>query len=440
MFASRTNWPLEPNRFAQALETRRRSGEHLLDLTASNPTTCGFTYPVQAILPALADPRALVYHPESKGLREAREAVASYYSGRAGFGSGHPRAVDPEQIILTSGTSEGYTHIFRLLCEPGDEVLVPVPGYPLFEFLADLADIRLVSYPLLYDHGWQIDLETLRRVLTPRSRAILLVHPNNPAGSLVKRHEAVELARICARHDLALVVDEVFLDYPAPGAPPLAPPALAPPLDGPAPGHSPIAYPSFDYRTHDSTLAHSTPAVPATFAFHSDALTFTLSGISKIAALPQMKLAWLIVSGPEALARASIDRLEIIADTYLSPSVPVQLALARFLELRNALQAQLQQRIAANQAYLDGLLLRAAAPLQRLAREAGWYAVLRVPSSMPDDDLAVDLLEQCSVLVHPGQFFNFSQNGFLVLSLIAPQADFQEGARRLCAFFARRIA
>ena len=448
MFASRTNWPLEPNRFAQALETRRRSGEHLLDLTASNPTTCGFTYPVQAILPALADPRALVYHPESKGLREAREPVASYYSGRAGFGSGNQRVLDPEKIILTSGTSEGYTHIFRLLCEPGDEVLVPVPGYPLFEFLADLADIRLVSYPLLYDHGWQIDLEALRGALTPRARAILLVHPNNPTGSLVKRHEAVELARICARHDLALVVDEVFLDYPALDAPALGAPALAAPaldasaLDGPSPGHAPIAYPSFDYRTRDyrtrdSTLGHSTPAAPATFAFHSDALTFTLSGISKIAALPQMKLAWLIVSGPEALARASIDRLEIIADTYLSPSVPVQLALARFLELRNALQAQLQQRIAANQAYLDNLMLRAAAPLQRLAREAGWYAVLRVPSSMPDDDLAVDLLEQCSVLVHPGQFFNFSQNGFLVLSLIAPEADFQEGARRLCAFFAR---
>jgi alanine-synthesizing transaminase len=455
MFASRTNWPLEPNRFAQALEAHRRSGEHLLDLTASNPTACGFTYPVHAILAALADPRALVYRPDSKGLREAREAVASYYQGRAGFGSGNECALDPEKIILTSGTSEGYSHIFRLLCEPGDEVLVPVPGYPLFEFLADLADIRLVSYPLLYDHGWQIDLEALRSALTPRSRAMLLVHPNNPTGSLVKHHEAVELARICAHHDLALVVDEVFLDYPALDYPALDYPALDdssigrpapdgsslayPTLGGPAPGHLPIAYPTLRHPAPDyPTQEHSAPAAPATFAFHSDALTFTLSGISKIAALPQMKLAWVIVSGPEAPARASLDRLEIIADTYLSPSIPVQLALAHFLDLRGALQAQLQQRIAANQAYLDDMLLRVAGPLQRLAREAGWYAVLRVPSSLPDDDLAVDLLEQCSVLVHPGQFFNFAQNGFLVLSLIAPEADFQEGARRLCEFFARR--
>ncbi len=402
IFAARTNWSLEPNRFAQALVTHRRAGKHLLDLTASNPTICGFTYPEHDILAALADPRALTYRPESKGLLPAREAVANYYLAHPGFGAPHASSVHPENIILTSGTSEAYSHIFRLLCEPGDDVLVPVPGYPLFEFLADLADIRLIPYPLLYDHGWQIDLEGLRAALTPRSRAILVVHPNNPTGSLVQRHEAAELAQMCAHRHLALVADEVFLDYPA---------------------------------AHFATDAATFEA--PTFALHSEALTFTLSGISKIAALPQMKLAWIVASGPPELVRPALDRLDIIADTYLSPSVPVQIALARFLALSGALQAQVRQRIATNQAHLDALLQRNPGPLQQLVRTAGWYAILRVPASRPDEDLAVDLLERCSVLVHPGQFFNFSQNGFLVLSLITPEPEFQEGARRLCEFFAR---
>src|ERR1700680_1660586 len=212
MFASRTNWQLETNRLTRALEEHRRSGKELLDLTASNPTTCGFAYPEREILTALADPRALVYRPESKGLLEAREAVAEYYTGRAGF-SGSLQQVDPERILLASGTSEAYTHIFRLLCEAGDEILVPAPSYPLFEFLADLADVRLVPYPLLYDHGWQIDFASLRAALAPRSRAVLVVHPNNPTGSFVKPHEAAELGEICAGREMAIVADEVFLDY-----------------------------------------------------------------------------------------------------------------------------------------------------------------------------------------------------------------------------------
>jgi hypothetical protein len=228
------------------------------------------------------------------------------------------------------------------------------------------------------------------------------VHPNNPTGSFVKPREVSELARLCASREMALVADEVFLDYPA--------------LDHPA-----IS------KNADS---------PRTFAFQSEALTFTLSGLSKISALPQMKLAWIVVSGPKSLADAAIERLEIIADTYLSPGTPVQLALPRLLALRATMQPQLHQRIAANVAHLDTLLLRESAPLQRLVREAGWYAVLRVPASRSDDDVAVDLLERCSVLVHPGHFFNFAREGFLVLSLIAPEADFQEGVRRLASFFA----
>jgi aspartate/methionine/tyrosine aminotransferase len=392
MFASRTDWRLETNRLTWALEEHRRSGKELLDLTASNPTTCGFAYPEREILAALGDPRALVYHPESKGLLEAREAVARYYAGRAGF-SGSRSQVDPERILLASGTSEAYSHIFRLLCEPGDEILVPAPSYPLFEFLADLADVRLVSYPLLYDHGWQIDLAALRAALTPRSRAVLVVHPNNPTGSFVQPREAKELTELCAAREMAIVADEVFLDYASGAAP------------------------------------------AQTFALSDAALTFTLSGLSKISLLPQMKLAWMVVSGPEALVHNAVDRLEIIADTYLSPSTPVQLALSRFLAIRQTMQRQLQDRISANLSVLDAML-RQSKSLTRLERQGGWYAILRVPVMQPDDDLTVSLLEGASVLVHPGHFFNFSQEGFLVLSLICPEDQFKEAASRLRKFFA----
>src|SRR3990172_3560574 len=313
MFSSRTNWHLHPNRFAQALETHRRSGKRILDLTASNPTTCGFSYPEHEILAALADPRALQYAPESKGFLPAREAIAGYYRGHKGL-AGSPQSIDPERILLTSGTSEAYSHVFRLLCEPGDEILVPAPSYPLFEFLADLNDVRLAPYPLLYDHGWQMDFDALRGALSPRARAVWVVHPNNPTGSFVKPEQAAELAAICAARQMAIVADEVFLDYPA------------------------------------------ASVSPATFAHGGPALTFTLSGLSKICALPQMKLAWIVVSGPEVLARAAVERLEVIADTYLSPGVPVQLAAGKLLALRGAMQAQLQQRIAANLAYMDGAL------------------------------------------------------------------------------------
>ena len=397
MFTSRTNWLLETNRLTRALDEHRKSGKKLFDLTASNPTTCGLNYPGNEILAALADPRALVYRPESKGLPETREAIADYYVGRGRFSatpSSSSSRVNPKNILLASGTSEAYTHIFRLLCEAGEEVLIPAPSYPLFEFLADLADIRLVGYPLLYDYGWQIDFASLRAALTPRSRAVLVVHPNNPTGSFVKPREAAELAEICAAREMAIIADEVFLDYAA----------------------SPMT------------------AAP-TFAFHDAALTFTLSGLSKISLLPQMKLAWTIVSGPLATAQSAVDRLEIIADTFLSPSTPVQLALPKFLSLRHELQAQLQRRISANLSALDGLL-RETKSLARLEREGGWYAILRVPVTASDDDLTVALLERCSVPVHPGHFFNFSRDGFLVLSLIPPETEFQEGARRLLAFLA----
>jgi alanine-synthesizing transaminase len=407
MFAKRTNWPLEPNSLAHALEEHRRAGKTLIDLTASNPTTCGFAYPEREILDALRNSRTLEYRPESKGLLSAREAVAEYYRGRRGFAppatgsggsedSGNSDRVDPERIVLTSGTSEAYTHVFRLLCEAGDEILVPAPSYPLLEFLADLADIRLVPYPLLDDHGWQMDFAGLRDALTPRSRAVVVVHPNNPTGSFVKPREAAQLAQICAAWEMAIIADEVFLDY--------------------------------------ADTAKSSAANPrATFAFSGTALTFTLSGLSKISALPQMKLAWIVTSGPEALVRSATERLDVIADTYLSPSTPIQLAALEFLALRRTMQSQLQNRIAANLAFLDATLAGSDAAT-RLVREGGWYAILRVPKSASDESRVVSLLERHSVLVHPGTFYNFPSDGFLVLSLIPPTSEFEQGARLLTDF------
>lgn len=394
MFAARTNWNLEPNRFSLALESHRRSGRKLFDLTASNPTTCNFKYPAEEILGAFADPRALKYAPESKGMLSARQAVAGYYAGRPGYGI-CAGAVDPERIVLTAGTSEAYGYIFRLLCEPGDEILFPAPSYPLFEYVAGLNDVRLVPYPLFYDHGWHMDLAALRAALTPRSRAVLVVHPNNPTGSFVMPKEAAELRQICAAREMAIVADEVFLDYAA------------------------------ESRPH------------STFAFDAEALTFTLSGLSKISALPQMKLAWLIAGGPELLVRPAMERLEMIADTYLSPGTPVQLALPKLLAIRDEMQAQLQARIAANLAHLDGALVRQQL-IVRLERQGGWYAILRVPATLPDEDLAVELLKKYSVAVHPGRFFDFRQDGFLVVSLITPEAAFQEGIQRLLAFHEAR--
>lgn len=390
MFASRTNWPLEPNRFAQALDARRRSGKPLLDLTASNPTTCGFDYPASEILSALADPRGMQYSPESKGIQSARESVAEYYAGRPGFGI-CGGSVDSGQIILTAGTSEAYSYVFRLLCEPGDEIVFPAPSYPLLEYLAGLNDVRLVPYSLFYDHGWHVDLGSLRAAVTARSRAVLVVHPNNPTGSFMKPAEAEALREICAANKMAIIADEVFLDFAA------------------------------ENKPHSS------------FAFTNEVLTFTLSGLSKISALPQMKLAWLVANGPENLLRPALDRLEIIADTFLSPGTPVQLALPKFLEVRHAMHRQIQARATANLVHLDAALAGHNS-IVRLDREGGWYAVLRVPATQTDEELAVALLSARGVLVHPGRFFDFPQDGYSVVSLIPPEPDFREGIARLVEF------
>jgi alanine-synthesizing transaminase len=384
MFASRTGWALAPNRFSAALERHRAAGREALDLTESNPTHCGFAYD-PSLLSTLADRHALAYDPHPKGLHAAREAVCGYYQQ-------HGAAVDPEQVILTASTSEGYSSLFRLLCDPGDEVLVPAPSYPLFEFLASIQDVRLASYPLLYDHGWQIDLHGLSEALTTRTRAILVVHPNNPTGSFVKPAEMEILDAICQERGLALVADEVFLDY-----------------------------------THDG-VAH------LSFASPRQALTFTLSGISKLCALPQMKLAWIVTSGPPDLVHDALARLDVIADTYLSVSTPVQLALPNFLAWRGGIERQVKERVMANLAELDRQLAEQE-PVRRLDVEGGWYAVARVPVTRSDEELAIALLDEQSVVVHPGHFYDFPEEGFLVVSLITPTDVFLEGVRRVVRSF-----
>jgi alanine-synthesizing transaminase len=384
VFARRTNWTLAPNRLTQALQQRRAAGAEILDLTESNPTRCGLGYDQSQILSALAQPESLQYQPDPKGLRSAREAVVGYYAERGPANAG----IDPDDIVLTTSTSEGYSFVFRLLCDPGDEVLVPFPSYPLFELLADVQDVKLIPYMLFYDHGWHLDLHSLQTTITERARALLVVHPNNPTGSYVKPVEAEALSWLCREHELALVSDEVFLDY-----------------------------------------AHSGPP-RSSLAGNTRALTFTLSGLSKISALPQMKVAWVVTSGPNELAASARERLEMIADTYLSLSTPLQLATPRLLEQRQVISRQLLQRIAGNLAELDSKLERQKS-CRCLQIEGGWYAVLRMPVTRSDEELAVELLERESVFVHPGHFYDFPGDGYLVLSLITPSEQFREGVRRL---------
>jgi len=384
VFARRTSWKLAPNRLTQALQQQRAAGAQVFDLTESNPTLCGLRYDAPEILSALAQPESLQYQPDPNGLRSTRQAIAAYYAERGAAAAG----IDPDHILLTTSTSEGYSFVFRLLCDPGDEVLVPSPSYPLFELLADVQDVKLIPYLLFYDHGWHLDLHSLQMAITERSRAVLVVHPNNPTGSYVKPEESEALTHLCREHDLALISDEVFLDY-----------------------------------------AHAGPPRPS-FAAGISALTFTLSGLSKISALPQMKVAWIVTSGPQDLAARARQRLEMIADTYLSLSTPLQLATPRLLQLRHAMTRQLLQRIATNLAELDSQLANHKA-CQRLQIEGGWYAVLRVPVTGSDEDLAVELLERESVFIHPGHFYDFPGDGYLVLSLIAPADQFREGVGRL---------
>jgi aspartate/methionine/tyrosine aminotransferase len=383
MFSNRTAWNLESNPLSKALSERIASGKPVIDLTESNPTKCGFYFESEEILRALSHPASLHYEPVPQGLLPARNAVADYYRARG-------CAINVNDIFLTTSTSEAYSFLFRTLCNPGDELLIPQPGYPLFNFLADIQDVTTVRYPLIYDYGWQIDFHALQRAITPRTRGIIVVNPNNPTGHFCSADDMNRLNQLCQERELALIADEVFLDF------------------------------------------YLGNGILRSFASNNSASTFTMSGLSKISGLPQMKVAWLIATGPQALKQQAVARLEMLADTYLSMSTPMQLALPVLLGLSRKFQQQCMERTRNNLAQLDKLLSTQKL-CTRLNIEGGWYAILRVPVTGSDEELALELLNIRGVYVHPGHFYDFPADGYLVVSLITPELPFAAGMEALVA-------
>ena len=381
MFSSRLPWDLRPNRLSELLEAKRRSGAAILDLTESNPTRAGFVYP-EEIAQSLASPASLLYEPSPAGLPQAREAVAAYYAARG-------KSVEPDRILLTASTSEAYSYLFKLLADPGDEVLVPRPSYPLFEFLANLESVRTVQYPLAYHVRWEMDLDALAGAVTGRTRAVVIVNPNNPTGSFLKKDELDRLLEICARKNLVIISDEVFSDY----------------------GFEPDA-------RRVETLA-DVEGVPV----------FCLGGLSKAAGLPQMKLGWIALAGPPAWINTARERLELIADTYLSVGTPVQHALARLLALGAGIREQILTRTRSNLAFIRAAV--SGTSCRVLDVEGGWYAILEVPRTRSEEEWCAELLDRDNVLVQPGFFYDFESEAFLVVSLLPLWDAFREGIGRL---------
>lgn len=382
MFSSRADWDRTPNELARLRSDLVASGKTVSDLTESNPTRCGFSYPNEELLGALSDSAALSYEPDPLGLLTARKAVAKSFPGD----------IDPGRIVLTAGTSEAYSWLFKLLCEPGDSVLAPAPSYPLFEFLARLESVRLETYPLIYDGRWSIDFGELARKIDNRTRAVIVVNPNNPTGSYLCKDEIDALREICREKRLAVISDEVFFDFA---------------VEAPQPP-------------------------PVSLSSVADVLTFTLGGLSKMAALPQMKLSWIAVDGPAADCSEALERLELIGDTYLSVGTPVQAAASVLLEAGEKVRQQIIERIRANREFLDQSRSREAA-WDCLRTEGGWSAVLRVPRNLSEHDWVIALLEKDGIYVHPGYFFDFPTEGYLALSLLPTEDLFRESVGRLAA-------
>ena len=380
MFSGRLNWNPRPNRLSELLDKKRQTGAQVLDLTESNPTRAGLHYPSAEILAALADASVLNYHPSPRGLDSARQAVAGYYRDLG-------VQIQHRSVLLTASTSEAYAYLFKLLANSGEEILAPRPSYPLFEFLAGLESVHIRQYPLRYDGVWHVDFDALEQAITPRTRGIVVVNPNNPTGSFLKRAEVGRLDSLAADRGLAILSDEVFRDY-----------AFA------------------DDPERVSTLAGDRLS-----------LTFSMSGLSKIAGLPQMKLGWIVASGPGS--DQVLDALELIADTYLSVSTPVQVALPRLLGVSGSILKEIRERTASNLARLREGVYGSVATLLRT--EGGWYAVLQVPRTRTEEEWTLKLLEESDVLVQPGFFFDFESEAFLVLSLLPEPSTFADGLKRL---------
>lgn len=392
MFSNRVPHDLTRNRLAAAIAAMRAGGRDFIDLTESNPTRAGFPYP-PALLAPLGSAPSLRYAPAALGAVAARAAVAADYA-RQGL------SVAAERIVLTASTSEAYSILFKLLADAGDEVLIPRPSYPLFDHLARLDLVATRPYDLEYHGTWSIDFASVERALTDRTRAILLVSPNNPTGSYVSRGELDRLATIGAEHGVAIVADEVFADYELePGA-----------------------------ARHAGRAASNTRA-----------LTFALGGLSKSVGLPQVKLGWIAVSGPERLVASALERLELICDTYLSVSTPVQIAAPTLLAEGAVVREAIAARVAANYCRLKEAA--AAVPACAVLKSGGgWYAVLQVPTLETEEDLVVGLLTGAQVLTHPGYFFDFPRESYVIVSLLPTEAAFREGVGRVLRHFACNAA
>jgi aspartate/methionine/tyrosine aminotransferase len=382
VFSRRTSWDIAPNAIAQAVEARRRAGRSLLDLTETNPTRVGLPMPDAEVRAALLDAAPLRYDPAPLGDPAARAAVSAYHGG----------AVPPEQVALTASTSEAYAWLFKLLGDPGDRVLVPVPSYPLFDYLASLEGLDTVPYPWSWDgDGWFVDFHALEERLPPRSRALVVVSPNNPTGAMVRREEAQRLLRLCRERDMALIADEVFGDHVFTEAPSRLP----------------------------------------SFAGRDEALTFVLGGLSKACLLPQVKVGWIAASGPGDRLAPALARLQVVADTYLSVNGPAQRAVPRLLALREVIRPPLMARLAANRAALARALTGSAAT--PLLADGGWSAVVRVPRHPGEEARVLRLIARHGLRVHPGYFFDFPGEAFLVVSLLCPEDEFARGAAILAA-------
>ncbi|MEO5922632.1 MAG: pyridoxal phosphate-dependent aminotransferase [Bryobacteraceae bacterium] len=381
-FSRRLSWDQPANRLSLLIAGKRKAGAEILELTESNPTRAALVYP-DGLLAPLADVRGLTYEPTPQGSKEARAAVGEYYRGLG-------VEVPIERVMLTASTSEAYSYLFQLLADPGDEILSPRPSYPLFEFLAGLSSVNIRQYPLRYDGSWHVDFEALETLITAKTRAIVVVNPNNPTGSFLKRDELERLDALAARHGVAIISDEVFCDY---------------------------GFGSGENRA-------------VTLAGERRALTFSMSGLSKVAGLPQLKLGWIVASGPGC--GAAMEALELIADTYLSVATPVQVALPSLLGAGAAVREQISKRTEVNLACLRSSLAGSAGGVLNV--EGGWYGVVQVTRTYSEEEWTLRLLEEVNVIVQPGFFFDFESEAYLVLSLLTPAERFAEGLRRMRAF------
>jgi alanine-synthesizing transaminase len=385
MFSSRTDWNTAPNRLSGFVTEKRLHGETIIDLTESNPTNCGFSYPDREIIKALGTPSVTSYKPEPFGLLSTRKSIAEYY---ANLGT----EIRPEQIILTASTSEAYSFLFKLLCNVGDEVVIPQPSYPLFEYLCQLNDVTLKNYRLAYDGEWHIDFESLQDQFTVRTRAIILVHPNNPTGSYLKQDEFNRICLLASKHNFSIIADEVFGPYDI----------------------SPDA--------HRANILNS----------RSSVLLFSLNGISKLLGLPQLKLSWIAVQGNTQLVTEALKRLEIIGDTFLSVNTPVQLALPNILCYTSDIEFQIRSRIQTNYRLLQTIFTGSDTSVLRV--EGGWYAILQLPQRKNDEEWAEQILLKKNIIVQPGHFYDFEQESCIIISLLPILGIFKKSLEEIHRF------